>query len=50
MGKTLQQLDRLNPEFVSGAIGQLMILPDYLEIAPESLSIAKDLLGEVLAD
>ncbi len=47
--KTLQQLDRLNPEFVSGAIGQLMILPDYLEMAPDSLSIAKSLLGEVLA-
>jgi hypothetical protein len=46
---TLQQLDRLNPEFVSGAIGQLMILPDYLEMAPDSLSIAKSLLGEVLA-
>lgn len=49
VSKTLERLDKLNPEFVSGAIGQLMILPDFLDMAPESLGIAKSLLGEVLA-
>jgi len=50
VAKTLQQLQKLNPEFVSGAIGQLMILPEYLDMAPDSMAIANDLLGEVLAD
>jgi len=49
VSKTLARLDKLNPEFVRGAIGQLMILPDFLDMAPESLVIAKSLLGEVLA-
>ncbi len=47
--KTLERLDKLNPEFVSGAISQLMILPAFAEMAPDSLAIAKSLLKEVLA-
>lgn len=49
VAKTLERLDKLNPEFVSGAIGQLMILPAFAEMAPDSLNIAKSLLNEVLA-
>jgi len=49
VSKTLARLEKLNPEFVSGAVGQLMILPDYLDTAPDSLSIAKALLTEVLS-
>jgi hypothetical protein len=50
VAQTLERLSKLNPEFVSETIGQLMILPDFLDLAPESLAIAKSLLGEVLAD
>lgn len=50
VAKALDRLDKLNPEFVSSTIGQLMILPEYLDMAPDSLVIAKDLLAEVLAD
>lgn len=47
---TLGRLNKLNPEFVRDTIGQLMILPDFIEMAPESLVTAKSLLGEALED
>lgn len=49
VAKTLERLEKLNPEFVTNTIRQLMILPDYLDIAPQSLTVAKSLLGDVLA-
>ena len=50
VARTLERLEKLNPEFVTNTIRQLMILPDYLDMAPQSLTIAKSLLGDVLAD
>ena len=47
---TLERLNKLNPQFVRETIGQLMILPDFIEMAPESLATAKSLLGEALED
>ena len=47
---TLERLNALNPEFVRETIGQLMILPDFIEMAPESLAIATNLLAEALKD
>lgn len=41
---TLDHLHRLNPEFVEPTIRQLMILPDYISLISESLSLAKDAL------
>jgi hypothetical protein len=49
VARTLERLEKLNPEFVTNTIRQLMILPDYLDMAPQSLTIAKSLLSEVLA-
>ncbi|MGV8856332.1 MAG: hypothetical protein ACOH2L_17025 [Devosia sp.] len=45
---TQARLQRLNPEFVASTIGQLMVMPDYLDMAPHSLKIANDVLGEVI--
>lgn len=47
--RTRERLEILNPEFVARTIGQLMILPDYLDIADRSLDQAKDVLDEVLS-
>jgi hypothetical protein len=47
---TLERLNKRNPEFVRDTIGQLMILPDFIEMAPESLATAKSLPGEALDD
>ncbi len=38
----------MNPEFVARTIAQLMIKPGYVEVAGESLAIAKDVLEEIL--
>ncbi len=45
---TLDRLARLNPEFVTATIGQLMILPAYTHLVADSLSIAQAVLREVL--
>src|SRR5690606_6529107 len=45
---TIERLNKLNPEFVLATISQLMIKPDYLEMAPSSLDIVRDVLGEAL--
>lgn len=34
VAQTLERLKKLNPEFVRETIGQLMILPDFLDMAP----------------
>ncbi|ODT74396.1 MAG: hypothetical protein ABS76_37060 [Pelagibacterium sp. SCN 64-44] len=47
VAKTLVRFSKLNPQFVATTIKQLMILPDYLEIADDSLAIATGLLNEV---
>lgn len=44
--QTRERLNKLNPEFVERAIGQLMVLPAYADIAGDSLGIAKALLAE----
>jgi hypothetical protein len=44
---TLARLDKLNPDFVSRTIGQLMILPDFRDLADKSFAITKELLLEV---
>lgn len=44
---TLRQLDKLNPEFVARTIGQLMILPDFKDLADKSFAVTRDLLREV---
>jgi pimeloyl-ACP methyl ester carboxylesterase len=49
VAKTLDRLDKLNPEFVDSTIRQLIVLPDFLDMAPQSLNIAKSLLREALA-
>lgn len=48
VGITKDRLDALNPEFVARTIAQLMIKPGYVEVAGESLAIAKDVLEEIL--
>lgn len=45
--QTKARLEKLNPEFVTRAIGQLMILPAYAAMADESLNIARALLEDV---
>jgi len=45
---TRARLDKLNPEFVSRTIGQLMIRPDYEAMAGQSLALAKAVLEEAL--
>jgi hypothetical protein len=49
VAETRVRLETLNPDFVSRTIGQLMILPDYLDMPPESLELTKSILDEVLA-
>ncbi|WP_312420574.1 nucleotidyl transferase AbiEii/AbiGii toxin family protein [Shinella sp.] len=48
-GKTQDRFAKLNPEFVSATISQLMILPAYTYLAADSLSIAQAVLSEVLS-
>ena len=47
--RTLERLDKLNPDFVTATIKQLMILPAYLDMAADSLATTKGLLNEVLS-
>lgn len=49
VGAAKARLDRLGSEFVAQTIAQLMILPDYLELAPHSLELAKEILGDALS-
>ncbi|ESY85900.1 hypothetical protein [Mesorhizobium sp. LNHC209A00] len=44
-----ERMEKLNPEFVSRAIAQLMIMPDYEASAADSLIAAIALLDEVLS-
>jgi pimeloyl-ACP methyl ester carboxylesterase len=46
---TLRRLDVLNRDFVDRTIAQLMILPDYRELAPQSIDLAGDVLREAMA-
>lgn len=46
---TRARLQQLNPAFVASTIGQLMIMPEYLDVAPNSLEIVNDLLDEALS-
>lgn len=45
---TQARLQQLNPEFVASTIGQLMVMPDYVDMAPYSLEIANEVLGDVM--
>ncbi|MER9924902.1 nucleotidyl transferase AbiEii/AbiGii toxin family protein [Mesorhizobium sp. M0048] len=49
VARTRERLAELNPEFVRRTIAQLMIMPDYEEMAADSLAIATALLKEVLS-
>lgn len=49
VSKARERLGKLNPEFVTAAIGQLMIMPDYEDLVDDSLDITIALLDEVLA-
>ncbi|MES0037518.1 nucleotidyl transferase AbiEii/AbiGii toxin family protein [Mesorhizobium sp. M0046] len=49
VARTRERLAELNPEFVRRTIAQLMIMPDYEEMAADSLAIATVLLEEVLS-
>lgn len=42
-------MEKLNPEFVSRAIAQLMIMPDYEASAADSLDAALAVLDEALS-
>lgn len=46
---TKERLEKLNPEFVSRAIAQLMILPNYEASAADSLDTALAVLNEAFA-
>jgi len=46
---TKERLEKLNPEFVSRAIAQLMIMPDYEASAADSLETALAVLDEAFA-
>lgn len=46
--RTRERLEKLNPEFVARAIGQLMIMPDYQATAADSLDTALAVLDAVL--
>jgi hypothetical protein len=46
---TLLRLDELNPQFVASTIEQLMILPKYAALVPDSLAIARSVLREATA-
>jgi len=45
VARTKERLETLNPEFVSRAIAQLMIMPDYEASASDSLGAAIAVLG-----
>ncbi len=47
--RTRERLEKLNPEFVSRAIAQLMIMPDYEASAADSLDAAIAVLDEALS-
>ncbi|MER8523372.1 nucleotidyl transferase AbiEii/AbiGii toxin family protein [Mesorhizobium sp. M1076] len=49
VARTRERLAELNPEFVRRTIAQLMIMPDYEEMAADSLATATALLEEVLS-
>lgn len=49
VARTRERMEKLNPEFVGGAIAQLMIMPDYEGSAADSLVAAIAVLDEVLA-
>lgn len=49
VARTRERLEKLNPEFVSRAIAQLMIMPDYEASAADSLVAAIAVLDEVLS-
>ncbi|TPL96868.1 nucleotidyl transferase AbiEii/AbiGii toxin family protein [Mesorhizobium sp. B2-3-11] len=46
VARTRERLERLNPEFVSRAIAQLMIMPDYEASAADSLDAAIAVLDD----
>jgi hypothetical protein len=46
---TRARLRQLNPDFVASTIEQLMIMPEYAEMAPNSLEIADALLSEAVS-
>lgn len=48
VSRTRERLERLNPEFVTRAIGQLMIMPEYEASAADSLDTALAVLEEAL--
>src|SRR5262249_53279537 len=45
--KTITTIDKLNPDFVNGAIAQLLIKDQYAKIAKTSLEKTKDILKAV---
>lgn len=49
VARTRERIEKLNPEFVSRAISQLMIMPDYEASAADSLVAAIAVLDEVLS-
>ncbi|WP_192385084.1 nucleotidyl transferase AbiEii/AbiGii toxin family protein [Mesorhizobium silamurunense] len=49
VARTRERLEKLNPEFVSRAIAQLMIMPDYEASAADSLDAAIAVLDEALS-
>lgn len=49
VGATLERLEKLNPEFVAEGISHLMVLPEYKNLVPDSLDIAKAVLREATA-
>lgn len=49
VARSKERLEKLNPEFVSRAIAQLMITPDYEASAADSLDRALAVLDEALA-
>lgn len=49
VARTRERMEKLNPEFVSRAIAQLMIMPDYESSAADSLVAAIAVLDEVLS-
>nr|WP_281722373.1 hypothetical protein [Nitrosomonas nitrosa] len=48
VSRTKERLERLNPEFVTRAISQLMIMPEYEALAADSLDRALAVLDETL--
>ncbi|WP_280514888.1 nucleotidyl transferase AbiEii/AbiGii toxin family protein [Tianweitania populi] len=48
VANALDRLQALNPDFVSGTIAQLMILPDYLDLIATGLTSTIDVLENAL--